>query len=118
MAAVMQSSDTLPRATAAPAKTCGFTLLSPLTPKDRCHRLTMAAVMQSSDTLPREAAARAKTVVLLSYHLTPKDRCHRLTIVAVMQSSEPLPRATAAPAKNLWFYSPITSTLRRTVANG
>jgi len=48
MAAVMQSSDALPREAAARAKTCGFTLLSPLTPKDRCHRLTMAAVMQSS----------------------------------------------------------------------
>jgi len=38
MAVVMHSSDTLPRATAAPAKTRGFTLLSPLTPKDRCSR--------------------------------------------------------------------------------
>jgi len=38
MAAVMHSSDTLPWEAAATAKTCGFTLLSPLTPNDRCSR--------------------------------------------------------------------------------
>jgi len=71
MSAVMQSSDTLPREAAARAKTRGFTLLSPLTPKDRCHRLTMVAVMQSSDTLPREAAAPAKNLWFYSPITSP-----------------------------------------------